>query len=96
MTKDTRNFYVHAYGAIDVPSVWKTFQGHPRVKSLVRGAPCIHLTHTLTYNGKSAGGNNGADTMVKEYRRDTKRDLEPALPEHCFPDNAPHNPPVMR
>ncbi len=22
--KDTRNFYVHAYGAIDVLSVWKT------------------------------------------------------------------------
>lgn len=22
--KDTRNFYVHAYGAIDVPSVWMT------------------------------------------------------------------------
>jgi uncharacterized protein with HEPN domain len=22
--KDTRNFYVHAYGAIDVPSVWNT------------------------------------------------------------------------
>lgn len=20
--KDTRNFYVHAYGAIDIPSVW--------------------------------------------------------------------------
>lgn len=22
--KDTRNFYVHAYGAIDIPSVWDT------------------------------------------------------------------------
>ncbi len=22
--KDTRNFYVHAYGAIDIPSVWST------------------------------------------------------------------------
>lgn len=22
--KDTRNFYVHAYGSIDVPSVWHT------------------------------------------------------------------------
>ncbi len=22
--KDTRNFYVHAYGSIDVPSVWQT------------------------------------------------------------------------
>lgn len=22
--KDTRNFYVHAYGAIDLPSVWDT------------------------------------------------------------------------
>ena len=22
--KDTRNFYVHAYGSIDVPSVWNT------------------------------------------------------------------------
>ncbi len=22
--KDTRNFYVHAYGSIDVPSVWDT------------------------------------------------------------------------
>ena len=22
--KDTRNFYVHAYGAIDLPSVWET------------------------------------------------------------------------
>lgn len=24
--KDTRNFYVHAYGAIDVPSVWNTLE----------------------------------------------------------------------
>lgn len=22
--KDTRNFYVHAYGAVDLPSVWET------------------------------------------------------------------------
>ena len=22
--KDTRNFYVHNYGAIDIPSVWET------------------------------------------------------------------------
>lgn len=22
--KDTRNFYVHAYGSIDIPSVWAT------------------------------------------------------------------------
>lgn len=22
--KDTRNFYVHAYGSIDIPSVWDT------------------------------------------------------------------------
>ena len=25
--KDTRNFYVHAYGAIDVESVWETLTG---------------------------------------------------------------------
>lgn len=24
--KDTRNFYVHAYGAIDIPSVWDTLE----------------------------------------------------------------------
>lgn len=24
--KDTRNFYVHAYGAVDIPSVWETLQ----------------------------------------------------------------------
>ena len=24
--KDTRNFYVHAYGAIDVPAVWDTLE----------------------------------------------------------------------
>ena len=24
--KDTRNFYVHAYGSIDVSSVWETLQ----------------------------------------------------------------------
>ena len=24
MIKDTRNFYVHSYGAIDLPAVWKT------------------------------------------------------------------------
>ncbi len=24
IVKDTRNFYVHAYGAIDIPSVWDT------------------------------------------------------------------------
>ena len=24
--KDTRNFYVHAYGSIDIPSVWETLQ----------------------------------------------------------------------
>lgn len=26
MIKDTRNFYVHAYGAIDVLSIWETLQ----------------------------------------------------------------------
>lgn len=32
--KDTRNFYVHAYGAIDVPSVWETLQQDiPMLKS---------------------------------------------------------------
>ena len=25
--KDTRNFYVHAYGSIDLPSVWETLTG---------------------------------------------------------------------
>ncbi len=24
LVKDTRNFYVHAYGAVDIPSVWAT------------------------------------------------------------------------
>ena len=24
--KDTRNFYVHAYGTIDIPSVWDTLE----------------------------------------------------------------------
>lgn len=24
--KDTRNFYVHSYGAIDLPAVWKTLR----------------------------------------------------------------------
>ena len=24
--KNTRNFYVHAYGAIDIPSVWATLE----------------------------------------------------------------------
>ena len=24
--KDTRNFYVHAYGSIDIPSVWDTLE----------------------------------------------------------------------
>ena len=24
--KDTRNFYVHAYGSVDLPSVWETLQ----------------------------------------------------------------------
>ena len=24
--KDTRNFYVHAYGASDIPSVWDTLE----------------------------------------------------------------------
>ncbi len=24
--KDTRNFYVHAYGSADIPSVWETLQ----------------------------------------------------------------------
>lgn len=24
--KDTRNFYVHAYGAIDIPAVWDTLE----------------------------------------------------------------------
>lgn len=32
--KDTRNFYVHAYGAIDVPSVWETLnQDIPTLRS---------------------------------------------------------------
>ena len=32
--KDTRNFYVHAYGAIDIPSVWDTLnEDIPALKS---------------------------------------------------------------
>ena len=32
--KDTRNFYVHAYGAIDIPSVWDTLNHDiPALKS---------------------------------------------------------------
>lgn len=32
--KDTRNYYVHVYGAIDIPSVWKTLNHViPTVKS---------------------------------------------------------------
>lgn len=32
--KDTRNFYVHAYGAIDIPSVWDTLNRDiPALKS---------------------------------------------------------------
>ena len=32
--KDTRNFYVHAYGSIDVPSVWDTLLNDiPALKS---------------------------------------------------------------
>lgn len=33
--KDTRNFYVHAYGAIDLPSVWET---------LVHDIPALQLS----------------------------------------------------
>ncbi|WP_350339949.1 HepT-like ribonuclease domain-containing protein [Acutalibacter sp. JLR.KK004] len=33
--KDTRNFYVHAYGSIDIPSVWDT---------LVNDIPLLSLT----------------------------------------------------
>ena len=32
--KDTRNFYVHAYGSIDIPSVWDTLaNGIPALKN---------------------------------------------------------------
>ena len=34
MIKDTRNFYVHSYGAIDLPAVWKTLcEDLPELKS---------------------------------------------------------------
>ena len=34
MIKDTRNFYVHSYGAIDLPAVWKTLcEDPPELKS---------------------------------------------------------------
>jgi uncharacterized protein with HEPN domain len=37
--KDTRNFYVHAYGAIDVSSVWDTLENDiPALK-----AECEHI-----------------------------------------------------
>lgn len=33
--KDTRNFYVHAYGSIDLPSVWNTLnEDIPELKQL--------------------------------------------------------------
>lgn len=36
--KDTRNFYVHAYGAIDVPSVWMTLtKDIPELKAACEG-----------------------------------------------------------
>ena len=32
--KDTRNFYVHAYGSVDLPSVWETLQSDiPQLKN---------------------------------------------------------------
>ena len=32
--KDTRNFYVHAYGSVDIPSVWETLQSDiPQLKN---------------------------------------------------------------
>ena len=36
--KDTRNFYVHAYGSIDIPSVWETLQQDiPALKASCEG-----------------------------------------------------------
>ena len=36
--KDTRNFYVHAYGAIDIPSVWDTLANDiPALKTACEG-----------------------------------------------------------
>ena len=47
LVKDTRNFYVHAYGAIDLPSVWATLVNDlPELKSA-----CIKLLDSL--QGKS-------------------------------------------
>lgn len=40
--KDTRNLYVHAYGTIDLQTVWNTLNEHPRrgeFKIMVGGAP---------------------------------------------------------
>lgn len=37
--KDTRNFYVHAYGSIDLPSVWETINSE--IPSLQNACECI-------------------------------------------------------
>ena len=42
--KDTRNFYVHAYGSVDLPSVWETLlHDLPALKSA-----CVGILETLS------------------------------------------------
>lgn len=36
-----------------------------------------------------------ADTLAKEYRRDIERGLNPAIPQHYFPNNDPTQPPIV-
>ena len=55
--KDTRNFYVHAYGAIDVPSVWNTLSNDiPALKTACENilkdcAIIVFLSYPTTIEG---------------------------------------------
>ena len=70
--KDTRNFYVHVYGSIDIPSVWDTLVNDiPALKTACEEI----LTHFCPRTGSeqaSLDGNNGRSaerTAVKSTNR---------------------------
>ena len=53
--KDTRNFYVHAYGAIDIPSVWDTLVNDiPALKTA-----CEDILTTFDPEQEKAGNSGG-------------------------------------
>ena len=87
--KDTRNFYVHAYGAIDIPSVWDTLINDIPALKIACEAILTQFSPRIGLERAGLGGNNGksAERTVAKGTNRSRNDSDLCL-------RLPHNPEV--